>query len=84
MTLRNLPVGPLPAVLWDFDGKLTDTDSLWLEIEREVLEAVVRSLPDGAFSAVVAEDHGHPPHPDPVPVPPGQSGPRPSRRSDQT
>lgn len=36
MTAPGFPA----AVLWDFDGTLVDTEPLWLELEREELEAL--------------------------------------------
>lgn len=39
------------AVLWDFDGTLMDTEPLWLELEREELEAL-----GGTWSPALADE----------------------------
>lgn len=47
MTAHGFPA----AVLWDFDGTLVDTEPLWLELEREELEAL-----GGTWSPALADE----------------------------
>ncbi|WP_424346857.1 HAD family hydrolase [Kocuria sp. CH-021] len=47
MTAPGFPA----AVLWDFDGTLMDTEPLWLELEREELEAL-----GGTWSPALADE----------------------------
>lgn len=47
MTAPGFPA----AVLWDFDGTLVDTEPLWLELEREELEAL-----GGTWSPALADE----------------------------
>lgn len=47
MTAQGFPA----AVLWDFDGTLMDTEPLWLELEREELEAL-----GGTWSPALADE----------------------------
>jgi HAD superfamily hydrolase (TIGR01509 family) len=51
--------GPPGAVLWDFDGTLVDSETVWVEVERGMAQELGGELPDDYFELTLGGTIDH-------------------------